>query len=152
MKKFFSLLAICLLFLGVSAQKADKTLDAVMDYGITTQYTTFASTDVVGYSGDSTWTYTIEKKCKGATIPKIGIYLTRPATGGTVSVLFQQKALSTESYSTITTVVWKKTSADTTIYFAPSSSTRAVYNRISITGSTATAKAKVEYIDLKIFE
>ena len=152
MKKLISFITLCLLFVGVSAQKADKTLDATMDYSVTTQYTTFSSTDAIGVSGDSTWTYTIEKKCKGATIPKIGIKLSRVAVGGTVSVVFQQKALPTESYSNITTVSWKKSSADTTIYFTPSSSTRAVYNRISITGSTSTTKALVEYLDLKIFE
>lgn len=153
MKRILGLLLLVIAFAFSSfAQKAYKTLDATMDYGVTTQYTVFGTTDVIGVSGDSTWTYTIEKKCKSATIPKLGIKLLRVAVGGTVSVVFSQKALPTESYSTITTVSWKKSTADTTIYFAPTSSTRAVYNRISVTGSTSTAKGEIEYIDAKIFE
>ena len=152
MKKLLGLFLLIAFTLSSFAQKADKAVDITMDYGITTNYVTFGATDVIGVSGDSIWTYTIEKKCKGATIPKFGIKLLRVAVGGTVAVVFQQKALPTESYSTITTVTWKKTTADTTIYFIPTSSTRAVYNRISVTGSSSTAKGEIEYLDTKIFE
>jgi hypothetical protein len=151
MKSLLSLLFIAISFC-VFSQKPDVTIDKEIDYGVTELYYSGIAKDAIGISGDSTWTYTIKKKCVSQIKPVIGIKLNRVAVGGTVSVVFAQKVLGTQSYSTITTVSWKKSSADTVIYFTPSAATAAVYNRISLTGSSSTIKASVSYIDFKVFE
>jgi hypothetical protein len=152
MKKLIIFISLAFLTLVGYSQKADVTLDYTLDFDKTEFYYAGVSTDALGVSSDSTWTYTIKKKCQGQTKPVIGLKLNRVAVGGTVSVVYATKALATQTYSTITTVSWKKSSADTTIYFTPSSSTATNYIRISLTGSTSAIKGSVNYLELKIFE
>lgn len=153
MKKIFAILILLSSSVFCFSQKADVTLDETMGYTVTeTYYTGSATVDRIGTASDSTWGYTIKKMSKSTIRPIIGIKLTRSASGGQVAVVFAQKVLDSQSYSTITTVTWKKTTADTTIFFTPSAATAACYNRITLTGSTSTAKAEVSFLNVKVFE
>lgn len=147
------LLFFALIFsITVFSQKGTVAIDEDMFYDKTESYFTGSTTDRVGYSGDATWTYTIKKWCKSPIYNVSVVYLSRPSVGGSITVVLNQKTTALDTYTAVETVIWHKTTADTIIKLNNSGIAYVTFNQVSITGSTATATAKIERIENKVFE
>lgn len=150
MKKLLTILLLSGLFLAVTFAQ-NETFDASLGYDYTYNLYTGTAGDTIG-SGDSTWTYTIEK----LTDTKIFAYarLELDSTGGTgapVTVLLQNKVFNSETFSNIDTVTWT-VGTDTTIIFETTTSDIADKWRILMTGSTDGFRAKVPRLDMKFIK
>ena len=156
MKKYILCLAALFAVLFVTAQnRADLGLpyfDREMSYSITEDLYTASTADKIGYSGDSTWNYTVKKWGKNPIYVVSTVTLTRPSVGGSVTVTLNQKCNPSDSYSTKTTKVWYKTSADTVIQIANSAASYVTFTQVNLKGSTATCTAVISKVETKVFE
>jgi len=135
MKKYILLLIACLSFGVASAQLSDANLY----YGYTG-----LPTDTVSWSRP--WSKTIVPNATFTLYYDALVKITEVAASAQTAVLWQGRKFDTDTWSTITTVNYKGTGADTSIYFTQVT-TKQFYNqyRLLVTPTT-TGKVKITYL------
>lgn len=151
MKKYF-LIAIMALFVGISYGQ-NQTVDKELSYDQTFVYFNGSSVDTLG-TGDSTWTYTVNKQNLSTVYPYVYVAIdTLTGTSQDVTNIYlQAKVFPDESYSNIDTVQYYA-SADTTFTFDISVSAttgrKEQFWRVNMVGSTDDVKLEIQDLNFK---
>lgn len=135
MKKYILILIACLSFGVAQAQLSDGNLYYAY---------TGLSTDTVSWSRP--WSKTI---IPNATFPLYYdalVKITEVAASAQTAVLWQGRKFDTDAWSTITTVNYKGTGADTSIYFTQVSTRQFYYQYRLLVTPTTTGKVKITYL------
>lgn len=137
MKKYILLLMACLSFAFAQAQNTLN--DSYLYYGYTG-----VSTDTVSWSRP--WSKIITPNATFPLYYDALVKVTEVAASAQTAILWQGRKFDTDSWSTITTVNYKGTGSDTSVYFTQVS-TRQFYNqyRLLVTPTT-TGKVKITYL------
>lgn len=139
MKKFITIFLILGLFALVSFSQ-NETVDKSLSYS-NTWFTYDGSASDSIQSGDSIFTYTIEKFTDTKTFVYFYIECDSVAgTGAPVTYYLQNKVFQDETFSDVDTIEWTA-GADTSFIFETTTSDIADYWRIYRIGSTSTFNA-----------
>lgn len=148
MKKIFGLIVLAFLFVqGTQAQNASLGVNDSYVY-----YVGGKTADNIGVSSDSTFSYIIEKPSLTKSTALVNMKLTRVAVGGTVTTKLYSKTTKNASWTPMDTIVWHKSTADTTFSMGLNATTVRGYYKIESVGSASTTKGRIEYIDFKVIQ
>lgn len=142
------------LTMGLMSFGQNQTVDHTLNYEQTFVYFNGSANDTIG-TGDSTWTYTVEKYNLSTVYPYVYMAIDT-VTGGSedvTNIYLQGKVTVDEDYVNIDTVQYYST-ADTAFTFDISISSttgrKEQFWRIAVEGSTDDVKLEVEDLNFKI--
>jgi hypothetical protein len=147
MKKFILLLGISLsLAIGLQAQSYNVKFDATETFR---SFTGIVASDTIKGTAEIGKTFLVAKDYKYGYQSQIKVL--RTAADSTVKVNLYG-SLDGSKFYTISTVVWKMTTADTTILFTDVTGVGWRYLRNSIKGNKANVRAKLGELYLGVFK
>lgn len=139
--------------MGLAAHGQNQDVDKTLNYEQTFVYFNGSSVDTIG-TGDSTWTYTVNKYNLSTVFPYIymAIDTVTGGSGDLTNIYLQGRVTVDEDYANIDTVQYYST-ADTTFEFditvSATTGRKEQFWRIAVEGSTDDVKLEIQDLNFK---